>query len=499
MSFKNLPELGVGITYSSAIEPLLNQYPTLLEVLEIEPQTSWVETSFGSGVSTISDVVLDHIASLPGRKLVHSVGMPVGTSKRPDPHQLQLLDRTIRALDAPWMSEHLSFNNGHDFFTGFFLPPRQSADGIAAAVRNVQIVQETLSVPVAIETGVNYFQVRADELPDGAFVGRIAEAADCGILLDLHNLWTNQLNGRQSVEEFLQQIPLERVLEIHLAGGLELDGFYLDAHSGAIPNQLLQLTQEVIGSMPNVKAIIFEMFPSFVPVVGLELVKTQIDLVKALWQARPQNTTSQVKSPIQIHPSTKQQITKSINYPSLVEWEQAIGRLVTGQSIDEQNTFKAPLEVEPGITLVRGLIKEFRGSMVVGILKLSSRFLMLALGTEIFRAYLEDFWSKTPPSPMASTEAANFGAYLQAVNLAIPNFNQILEFELAVVATLLDDQTRIITFERNPLPLIQALAQGQLPTIDLEVGIYEIEVTPDGPVSANGVNLRDIQEYFPSH
>ena len=62
----------------------------------------------------------------------------------------------------------------------------------------------------------------------------VAECADCGILLDLHNLFANGVNGRQSVEEFIAQLPLERVWEIHVAGGVELDGYWLDAHSGGV-------------------------------------------------------------------------------------------------------------------------------------------------------------------------------------------------------------------------------------------------------------------------
>ena len=78
--------------------------------------------------------------------------------------------------------------------------------------------------PFAVEIGVNYLRRRSDELSDGEFVTKVVEGANCGIILDLHNLWTNEMNGRQSIEDFLRQIPLERVWEIHLAGGYEEDG-----------------------------------------------------------------------------------------------------------------------------------------------------------------------------------------------------------------------------------------------------------------------------------
>ena len=139
---------------------------------------------------------------------------------------------------------------------------------------------------MVVETGVNYLRPRSDELRDGNFVRRVSEAADCGLLLDLHNVFTNALNGRQPLDAFLDDLPLERVWEVHLAGGMELDGFWLDAHSGAIPDALYSVAEQLIPRLPNLGAIIFEIFPSFVPVVGLDLVEEQIHRLHALWRRR---------------------------------------------------------------------------------------------------------------------------------------------------------------------------------------------------------------------
>ncbi len=73
-----LPALGVGITYSSALVPLLEEYPDLFDILEVEPQTTWIETHSEGAPYRISQASLHHISQMPGRKIVHSIGTPVG-------------------------------------------------------------------------------------------------------------------------------------------------------------------------------------------------------------------------------------------------------------------------------------------------------------------------------------------------------------------------------------------------------------------------------------
>src|SRR5438105_14159338 len=89
---------------------------------------------------------------------------------RPAPAQLALLRKTVERLGAPWASDHLTFNATPEFSTGFFLPPRQTPEGVETVARAIRDLQEGLPVPIAVETGVNYLRPRPDEMPDGAFV-----------------------------------------------------------------------------------------------------------------------------------------------------------------------------------------------------------------------------------------------------------------------------------------------------------------------------------------
>jgi uncharacterized protein (UPF0276 family) len=164
-----------------------------------------------------------------------------------------------RRLDPVWISEHLSFNrirrNGCVTDCGFLLPPAQTREAARVAARNIQRYGAALKRPVAFETGVNYLRPVESQLDDGRFFGAVAELADCGILLDVHNLWCNERNGRQRACDAVAQMPLDRVWELHFAGGEPLDGIWLDAHSGAMSTDLIEFTAQLMPQLPGVGAL----------------------------------------------------------------------------------------------------------------------------------------------------------------------------------------------------------------------------------------------------
>lgn len=355
---------------------------------------------------------------------------------------------------------------------------------------SIRDLKTAFPVPVAVETGVNYLRPRPDEISDAAFMATVAEAADCGILLDLHNIFANALNGRQPVDEFLADLPLDRVWEIHLAGGFEMEGYWLDAHSGAIPDPLFKLSKHIVSTLPNLKAIIFEIFPAFVPIVGFDTIRVQIEKLHELWELRGKTHGERlsVRSP---------EPFKVNDCASPEVWERTLGALVIGRPPNEDVAHE--LAADPGVGVVNRLICEFRASMIVSVLRLTARLMMLALGADIFRAILEDFWLKTPPQLYASSEAEGFAGYLVALDLKVPQLVKIIEFERAVLATLTDGQPRIVAFDIDPLPMLRSLAEGHLPDRPGQLGQFEIKVTPDGSIGATGLDQEATRQVFPFH
>ena len=181
--------LGVGLVYAPGLEPLIRGEPGLVDVLEIEPQTFWRKPAAGRYI--VDTIRLNRLVELPGARIVHGVGFPVGSVRPPDPAHLRPLVECITLTGAEWASEHLNFNRGENadgiYDAGFLLPPCQCPEGACVAAASARQSAVDLPVPFLVENGVSYLAPRRGELSDGMFLREVVEQADCELLLDLHN------------------------------------------------------------------------------------------------------------------------------------------------------------------------------------------------------------------------------------------------------------------------------------------------------------------------
>jgi uncharacterized protein len=474
-NFDQLPTLGVGMVYWPTLDPLLREPNSLIDVVEVEPQTIWHKIANPNTPYIVDKGVWQHLQSLPQPKLVHSVGLPVGGASLPNPEQLELFQSFTREVGAHWASEHLSFNqvsaNGETWDTGFLLPPLQNADGLATIVANIQQLQSHLDVPLLIETGVNYLQVQPDQWSDGDFIAAVATTADCGILLDLHNIWTNERNGRQSIDEFLSQIPLERVLEVHLAGGEEYNGYWLDAHNGVLQPELMEIARRVLPQLPNLRALIFEVSPLLIEKVGLAAIHTQLIDIQELWQQRH----VEVQDLIVQQPVATRHPHSAIDP---INWTETIGKLCTQKSLaasSAPNSLQTRLAEDPGMAVLQHLIGSARSGTVVTALPWTSELLFRQIGGAAYKKILQEFWQTSPPRMFGGDEAADFADYLACCNLDILYLSDILTYERARIESAYQRKEISIECQYDPMAIIQALAAGKLPT-NLDKSYYQRQI-----------------------
>ena len=459
---------GVGLTYWPALESLFQRRADVIDVIEVSPETLSVED--GRGGYLFDQAELDRLASNPAPKVIHGVTNPVGGSAPPDPVRLELVSAIIDLFGSELASEHLSFTRvarADDYqFTGFMLPPRQSAAGVEVAAASAREMADQVKVPFAIENGVSYLRRRQDELADGEFVAAVAEQADVGILLDLHNAYANELNGRGSMASFVDALPLDRVLELHLAGGLPHGRYWLDAHSGAMPDAVFSFARELAGSLPNLRVVNFEFMPMYFSQFGADGIARELDRCHEVWAAR------QVMPPPR--PSHERAVlTRPAAGPAPAAWERELAALACSAPLagewadgpcDEQvSDIGDELSADPGVKVLRFLVAEFRAGMIARGLKLATRLLLLHLGEAAVRALYADFFATRSPELFAGAEAAAFADYLSGRDLQVPHLRSVVSFELALQHAATRGEPVTVEFDGDPQDILSSLARGVRP------------------------------------
>ncbi|MEO0014443.1 MAG: hypothetical protein RLZZ535_2832 [Cyanobacteriota bacterium] len=457
----DLPELGIGVVYTPSLEPLIEAGQEQIQVLEIEPQPFWFKTRSPENPYCLNKKIFERIQQYSQPKIIHSVGLPIGSSLPLEEDFINCLIESVKKIKPAWVSEHLSFNRirnkEREFNTGFLLPPIQTFEAVKIAADNINYLRDRLDIPFAFETGVNYLQPLPGEMTDGNFFAAVAETADCGILLDLHNLWCNEKNGRSSVRQVIAELPRDRVWELHLAGGQSWQGYWLDAHSGIVPIPVMQLAAEIIPTLPNLKAIFFELSENYLQTkhFPVDLLLEQIQQMQQLWNLRCNQKAriSRLSSSPVFEPHAHV-------LPSVSEWEEALGCFTAKQPTNIELT---NIKGDRGIEILQYLVSTMRGGTAVNALKLSSRLLMLSLGKDNFRQLLEKFWQTTPPEMFATEEAKNLANYLKLSNLNIPYLDELLNFELAGYQVLIQGLPQKVKFSCEPMSLLNALDKNRLP------------------------------------
>lgn len=153
-----------------------------------------------------------------------------------------------RRIGCPWVSNHC-FYSDQSWSNVWSSPVQFSAPELDRLVPRVVRLQQIYGVPLAHENAAYYRTCPGSTMPEAEFIAELTERADSYLHLDLHNLYTNEVNHRgsgYSIARFLDRIPLERVLVIHLAGGRWLDGLYHDYHDSLVPDPVWELLDEVL-------------------------------------------------------------------------------------------------------------------------------------------------------------------------------------------------------------------------------------------------------------
>jgi len=474
------PQLGPGAIYLRSLDDLFRSNADLIKVAEIEPQILWTKGTAPGSLPRSNPLELRQISALPQQLLTHGVGYPIGGTICDHEIHVGEFRRWTEELASPWTSEHLSILDvrgarGSEN-CGFLMPPLQTERQVRLAAENIERRRAAIGRPFAFETGVNYFAPRDCEMPDGEFFAAIAEAADCGILLDLTNLWVNDRNGRAKIGEVLASLPLERVWEVHLAGIEFVRGYWLDAHSRGIDPELAALTSEVVASLPNLGAIIFEMAPDRVSSFGAKAFLREMETIHCLWDsaslfaARPEKAT------------VRQTFTE-IDSPIPEEWEQFLANQML-LADDRLAVDGVPLPMRPederSFAIYAHMVASFRAGTIAELLENTTRLLLIAIGEEALRDLVGRYISATPPMIFPTDEALGFRRFMDANPIAVPGLEEMLRFEATLIEAAANSVTIRATFTKDIDTMLVDIAAGRLPgpSSDWPPTVLEIGVDP---------------------
>jgi hypothetical protein len=188
--------------------------------------------------------------------VLHGVSLNVGSADPLDTGYLAELAALAHRYEPAWISDHLCWTgvrrrNLHDL-----LPLPYTEAVVAHVAERVMRVQDRLGRRIALENVSSYLAYQADGMPEWEFLVRIAERADCGILLDVNNVFVSAHNHGFEPEPYLAAIPPERVFQIHLAGHSEAGPLLIDTHDHLVRGEVWALFEVALRRLGPVSTLI---------------------------------------------------------------------------------------------------------------------------------------------------------------------------------------------------------------------------------------------------
>jgi len=259
---------GVGLRRPFAAD--LPSTTRRLDWIEITPE-NWVR--FGGLRRLWLDACAERWPIVP-----HSVSLSIGG---PDPLDDAFLDATAalcQRLDAPWWSDHVCWTVAGGQYLNDLFPLPFSDEAVAHTAARVKAAEARVGCPLALENATFYAHMPGGTMDEAAFVRAVIEAGDCGLLLDVNNVYVNSLNHGGDPRDFIDRMPLDRVWQIHVAGHTPTDGTVIDTHIGPVIDPVWALYRYTIARAGRVIPTLVE-WDQEIP--ALDVVLDEVDRARA--------------------------------------------------------------------------------------------------------------------------------------------------------------------------------------------------------------------------
>ncbi|MBI3089388.1 MAG: DUF692 domain-containing protein [Candidatus Tectomicrobia bacterium] len=244
-----LPAVGVGLGYRPALHREIVSHLREITCLEI---------------------IIDHFLDMTPEKeaqfhdlasnvclLSHGIGMSLGTALPVESAYVNKVKRTLDIARSPWFSEHAAFTKVPGIDLGQLMPLPFTEEAVDAITQNIGKLKNKIKQPLLLENIAYYLAHPAGEMTEAEFLTRILHKANVYLLLDINNAYTNSVNHNYDPYEFILSLPLDRVVQIHLAGGEWKGQYLIDSHRRSISREVWRLFDFVVPRCA-VKGVIVE-------------------------------------------------------------------------------------------------------------------------------------------------------------------------------------------------------------------------------------------------
>ncbi|CAN5364619.1 DUF692 domain-containing protein [soil metagenome] len=255
---KQMPNLGVGLGLRRELAAETFDNREQIDFLELVPENYM---DLGGRIRERLDMALD--AKFP--LVTHGVNLSIGSTDPLSDDYLKSISRLLNKIDAPWWSDHLCFTSIENSYLHDLLPLPLSAEALKHVVKRVKVAQETVKRPLLLENISYYMQMPGSQMDEVDFLSEVLEKADCGLLLDVNNVYVNSVNHNFDPYAYLDRLPLERTVQIHVAGHGYGEELLIDTHGSAVIEPVFELLEYVL-KRTEVKAVMLERdqnYPAF--------------------------------------------------------------------------------------------------------------------------------------------------------------------------------------------------------------------------------------------
>ncbi len=214
----------------------------------------------------------EHFSLIP-----HSLELSLGSAEGIDESYLEKVAELVEFVQPEWFSDHLCFTKSGGVKIGHLAPVPYTREAVKIFVKNISHVKKRIKTPLILENITYLVRFPSSEMSESEFIKTILEETDCGLLLDVTNLYINSQNFGFDWRKFLDEIPLERVVQLHFVGSHRNGKRLIDAHANRTEKEIWEVFREVCARCDVNGAILErdENFPPFSEILDeIETAKT---------------------------------------------------------------------------------------------------------------------------------------------------------------------------------------------------------------------------------